>query len=604
MKFKFISLLFLFSLTFLYAQEAKKEPFFYYPQVEKTLSKKSIVAEVEIYKYLFVLFFSISTLLLFGLFFYRREFMRYKKRVHLPVVIKRDSSDEIAQKEELISYVSHELRTPMTAITGLIHLLLESNLKPLQKDYLTKIEKASDYMLSLLNDILDLAKIEAGKLQLEKTEFNLNDIINYIYNIVSVQAKNSNLNIVVLVDKNVTPHILGDPLRLGQILINLMSNAIKFTKEGEVTLEVKKVSSEKETITLEFIISDTGIGMTKEQMQRLFNSFYQAEDSTSRKYGGSGLGLNISKNLVEMMGGEISVDSKKGFGSTFRFQLEFTLKDYNEKRQYRLPNESLLNKNILLIDACNKNAIPLTQALSYFKYRVHNIPTIDALSQEREEDIYDLVIINLQNLNETTREKIQLMQKRQNFKIVILSPLYSSLNADFLQDFMVDAYLKPPITIQNVLNLIIELYQKPQVANTRKDLLIDLLKKYKGKQILVVEDEELNYKVIAGMLAKTGIETTYAESGEKALELLTENINFDLVLMDINMSGLDGYETAEKIRQNSALDNMPIIALSADNSHSAMQKALECGMQAYLLKPIKLNYFYSKIIELLKKQKH
>jgi len=610
-------LLFVFSLLMFLSLNAQDIPdisknrvstsdnYLYVDSKKKFFQERDVKKELIVYKYLCTLFVLLSFILFISLLYYRRKKEFYKQRVYtLPYKksIERKHQDIITKKEEVISYVSHELRTPMTAIRGLTHLLLESKISNIQKEYLQKLDETSEYMLLLLNDILDLSKIEAGKLQLETTEFNLNDIVNYIYNVVSVQAKNNNLNILVSVAKDVPSHIMGDPLRLGQVLINLMSNAIKFTKEGEISLEVRKRDSNKDAISLEFIVSDTGIGMTKEQLQKLFSSFYQAEESTSRKYGGSGLGLNISKQLISLMGGDIGVESKKGFGTTFSFVLPFHLKDYTEKRHYRLPSHEYLNKNILLIDSCNKNAIPLIQALRYFNYSVHNVLTVEDLTPEREKEAYDIVIVNLQNLNEKTKERLKQMQQKQKFKLVILSPLYSSLSSQLSETLHIDAYLKPPITTQNILNLIIELYHTQNVAKTRKDLLIGLLKKYAGKKVLVVEDNELNYKVIAGMLAKTDIETSYAENGEKALSLLEENVNFDLILMDINMPGLNGYETTLKIRQNSALDTLPIVALSADNSPQAMQKATQSGMQGYLLKPIKLNDFYSKIIELLKKQ--
>jgi CheY-like chemotaxis protein len=302
------------------------------------------------------------------------------------------------------------------------------------------------------------------------------------------------------------------------------------------------------------------------------------------------------------MGGKIAVESKKGFGTTFKFVLAFALKNSNEKRQYRLPSEKFLSKRVLLVDSGNTNAIPLIKALNYFKYKIHNIPAFDKIECESQEK-YDIVIINLQNLNESAIEKIKSMQSKDGAKVVILSQLYSTLNPKILNELVVDAYLKPPITLQNTLNLIIELYHKPNIALTRKNILIEELKKYEGKKILVVEDDELNYKVIAGMLAKTNVETHYAENGQKAVELLNENIHFDLILMDINMPLMNGYETSLKIRQNKLLDNMPIVALSADTSEESKNKAKECGMQAYLLKPIKLNEFYSKIIELFENQK-
>ncbi len=550
----------------------------------------------ECYQYLFFLTFGISGIFFFLLMFYRNKMFLYKNRLAEEEKAYKKRELATANKEELISYVSHELRTPMSAITGLIHLVLESDLNGLQRDYLKKVEKASTYMLSLLNDILDLSKIEARKLTLEKREFNLNDIVHYIYNIIAVQAKENSIDVRVYIDNRVPSQIIGDSLRLGQILINLMANAVKFTKEGEVALEIKRIKNFENRVVLEFIVSDSGIGMTQEQLKELFNSFYQAEQSISREYGGTGLGLYISKNLIELMGGKISVESKKNVGTTFRFTLSFELKDSQEKRQYRLPSEKLLGKKILLVDSYNKDALSLLQGFNYFNYQVENIPSSQKITEAFLDESYDIIVINLQNLDEYALEVMQKLKAENDIKIVILSELHSSLNELLLHDIEIDAYLKPPITTQSVLELITELYMpKKTTPALRKEKYIQQLKNFKDKKILIADDHEINHKILEGMLKGTGIELFFVHNGEEAIALLETKIKIDLILMDINMPVMNGFETAIEICKR--YGKIPILALSADMSEETVAKSKRSCIHGNLLKPINLDEFYIQIID-------
>ncbi len=506
---------------------------------------------------------------------------------------------EVQNKEKLISYVSHELRSPMTAIIGLTNLVLESSLSKLQKDYIEKIEKSSQYILNLINDILDLSKMQANKLTIEEVEFNINNILNYVYNIVSIQAKHNNITISINVDKDVPSHIVGDSLRVGQVLINLLSNAVKFTKNGEVTLNVRKIESFGENVTLEFNVSDTGIGMSQDQVEKLFHSYYQTDPSISREFGGTGLGLSISKHLIEMMHGEIRVQSKKGIGTTFTFHIRFGLKDSQNKRQYRLPSGKLLNKKILLVDSSNKNAIPLMQALGYFHYTTRNIPSFERIGEDFSRESYDIVIVNLNNLTDKAIKKIKEFQKNRKTKVVIFSELNISLNETLLNSFVIDGYLKPPITLQSVLDMIVDLYMNKEKKISKKSHpLKEKLRHFTGKKLLVVEDNELNHKVIAGMLANTGIELTFVKNGQHAIDLLQKGARIDLILMDINMPVKNGYETALEIRQKKRYNHIPILALSGDVSADAIRKSFKNGMQGHISKPINAEEFYSKILEL------
>ena len=565
--------------------------------VEKVILKEVKIPIDSIYTTLFYISLGVIFILILVIVFFKKRMSTLLYEQEREAENYKMLQKGLRNKEKLISYVSHELRTPMTAIQGLVHLVLESKLSKEQKDYLQKIDTSSVYMLNLLNDILDLSKIEAGKLEIYHSEFNIHDIVQYVYNVVSIKAKQNNVNLTICIEQDVPSKIIGDSLRLGQVLINLTSNAVKFTKDGDVTLHVSKKKNHAEEVTLTFSVEDTGIGMEEDEVKKLFHSYYQANGSIAKEYGGTGLGLNISQQLVEMMGGKIHVKSKKEKGTTFSFTLTFSLKDSQNKRQYRLPSANLLNKSVLIIDANNKNAIQLIQAFRYFKYKVETHASFETLDNFVENQ-YDIIVVNVQAINQKNLDILHEMQKVSQTKIVILNELYNTLQESIDEKIDVDAYFKPPITTQSVLNLIIELFiPKETQTITQEKSLKEQLKGYKGRKILVVEDNKLNFRVISGILEGTGIEVDLADNGEEALYKLQEDKEYDLVLMDINMPVLNGYEATAEIRKIEKLSKIPILALSADVSAEAIRKSFKSGMQGHLSKPINVDEFYSKIIE-------
>ncbi|MFK5938098.1 MAG: ATP-binding protein [Sulfurimonas sp.] len=510
--------------------------------------------------------------------------------------------NEIKNKEKFLSHASHELRTPMTAIMGLTHLVLENELPKFQREYIQKIDDSAQHLIHIINDILDISKMQAGELTLEKKEFNLNDIFDYILNITSMQVKNNNIDINLQVDKDIPSHIIGDSLRLGQVLINLLANAVKFTKDGEVSLNVKQIDNFGDITSLEFTVADTGIGMNANQLEDIFQSFSQASTATSRKFGGTGLGLSISKQLVEIMGGNIHVKSEEGVGTQFIFTIPFSLKDSKDKRQYRLPSVELLEKKILLVDSINKNVISLIQAFRYFKYTTHSIPSFEEVALGNDFD-FDIVIINQNKLTKLAISKLQNFynKEKKHPKIVILSELHNSLSENILKELTISAYLKTPFTQQSILNVITELYAARSEKSNKSEKINpkDKLKTLHSKKILVAEDNTLNHKIIQGLLKGTGIELTFVENGKEAVYLISKDVKFDLILMDINMPIMNGYEATKQIRKHQKYNSISILAFTADVMKESIQQALKSGMQGHITKPIIIDIFYNKIYDTL-----
>lgn len=576
--------------------------------IETNEEKNPKKEDVTVFNENFLLIFILA---LSGVFFFTlKKLLHYKKENEVyfnSELIHNEKyqqlSLEIKDREKYLSHASHELRAPMTAIMGLTHLVLDSDIKKQERDYIKQIENSATNLLNIVNDILDVSKIKAGELHIEKVEFNINDILEYVLNIVSMQAKNNNINCIIDIDPEVPSHIIGDSLRLGQVLVNLLGNAVKFTKDGEVSLAVKKATDYGDVVSLEFIVSDDGIGMTKEQVGNIFHSFTQADNSTTRKFGGTGLGLSISQELVKMMHGEIKVTSEVGKGTSFSFTIAFKLKDHLNKRQYRLPSEKYLNKRILLVDSSNKNVMQLINMLGYFKYKTHTIPSFEESILDTN-IVFDIVIINKNQLSTLTIAILTKLQTEQKFKIVILNELFSSLDNQVLQNFNVNAYLKIPFNQQNILNMIIDLYATKKLdTKSRVKKPKDILQNIAPKKILIAEDNEVNHKVISGLFINTNISLTFVLNGREAIKALEGDTAYDLILMDINMPIMNGYEASKEIRKHTKFEHIPIFALTADVMDEAIRKAFDAGMQGHISKPIIIDIFYKKIHDVLVKKK-
>ncbi len=508
----------------------------------------------------------------------------------------------INHKEVFLAKVSHELRTPMNAIIGLSHIVLQTDLSNLQKENISKIKYSGELLLDIINDILDMSKMDAGELKIEKVELNINDVLDHVSNMVAINAKSKGLELIFDIDKDVPSHFIGDPLRLGQILINLLSNAIKFTKKGEIDLHVYKISQDNNKVYLEFKVSDTGIGMTSAQIAKLFKSFSQADDSTSRVYGGTGLGLSISKQLVELMGGGIRVESQYSRGSSFIFNIELELIDPGNKRHYRLPSRTFMGKRALIIDTNTKAISSLSKMLEYFQYSVQTMPVIEEAEAILNEFEFDILFIDEQKLSKYALEYIRKLKEKRKIKIVLIESLYNQGDNSTKRYDEIDKYLLKPFNQQSIFNIILELYgeHKSKITNKHK-IIKDELKKLKNKNILVAEDNEINQRVLIGLLEGTDIKITIAENGKEVISELQKYPKYDLILMDISMPIMDGYEATQIIRKSHEYDDIPIIALTANSMESEIEHAISCGMQGFIGKPLRVEVFYAKLLEFLQK---
>lgn len=565
-------------------------------EAPKAMIEEAQEQSFNLWKLYFAIALFVALLALFRLLVVMKRVEVFRTKEMSNEVKLEQCNAEIVKKSKIVSHVSHELRTPMTAILGLSHLLLNEELHAGQRETIDRIKTSSEQLLAILNDILDASKIESGGLRLEKSEFNINTILNYSLHTLSLSAKSKGITLRCSVEEDVPSHIIGDSLRLGQILINLLGNAVKFTpKDGRVELIVKVLSKDVNSIKLEFRVLDTGVGMSQEELQSLFKAFSQADESTSREYGGTGLGLVISKELIEIMDGSIRVESEKAKGSSFIFNLQFSIKDADNRRQYRLPNKELMRKSVLLVEPNATTANSLKRMLMYFKYSVYLVPSFEE-AIINDDMKFNIVIVEKKTLSEYTLEKVETLREKNSSKVVLLSHLYEDDKAHFTHELNADVQLFAPFNQQDILNMIVKLFSVPvKKRNIQRNKIKKELNKYSNKHIIVAEDNEINQRVIAGLLKDTGMRVSIVGDGERLLELLESDIEPDLILMDINMPIINGYEATEQIRSSSSYKNVPILALSADLMDEAIEKAIEVGMQGYIEKPIVIDSFYNKI---------
>jgi two-component system, sensor histidine kinase and response regulator len=499
-------------------------------------------------------------------------------------------------KSDFLANMTHEIRTPMNAILGMAHLALKTDLTSKQRDYLTKTKAAAESLLSIINDVLDFSKIEAGMLRMEQTDFRLDAVLENLSAVVSQKAQEKEIEFLIAPQRAVPAILVGDPLRLGQVLINLVNNAVKFTHLGEVLVTVNLEERLIERVKLKFSVRDTGIGMTPEQTARLFQAFSQADTSTTRKYGGTGLGLSISKRLVEMMGGNIWVKSDFGQGSTFSFNAWFGVG--SALLEPKRPISGLAGMRVLVVDDNARAREILTDALGTFSLKIDSVSSgEDAIRQlvaSDSRDPYQLVLMDWHMSAMDGLETSRIIKHGNRLKHVPKVVMVTAFGREDIRAdaemLGIDGYLLKPVSLSVLYDTLADLF-----GAARQDTLSFLADKKdtrlhdaRGIRILLVEDNEVNQQVAREILESAGASVRIASHGGEAFKLLTasEPPPFDVVFMDLQMPEMDGVTATRLLRRKPELQGLPIIAMTADVMTEAVQACLEAGMNDHVGKPI------------------
>ena len=523
----------------------------------------------------------------------------------------RSNSESANQaKSEFLANMSHEIRTPMNAIIGLSRLALQADSITKIHDYLAKIDISAHSLLRIINDILDFSKIESGKLELESLPFDLGGLFEHLGDLFRSAAADKEIELSLWLAPHYPQALIGDRLRLEQILMNLINNAIKFTSAGKVQVHMHLIDRSNQWVKYKFSISDTGIGLTDHQIARLFASFSQADSSTTRKYGGSGLGLAICKSLVELMGGQIGVESQPGEGSTFFFTLEFACQSELNRPQLVLPDE-MENLKVLVIDDDDISRDMLTAFSESLKFHVDSvssgedgIASLTAASQQQAP--YELVLLDWLMPGMNGIETVSAITKTlpdigsgKIPKIIIIT----GLAVDTLQQHVrtstgADAILVKPINVRLLFNTVMDVFgmeyekiHKPRIT-INKDAIIQAIA---GSNVLLVEDNIINQQVAREILEDIEITVMIAQDGVEAIMMIKEN-NFDAVLMDIQMPNMDGYGATNCIRNDLKMA-IPIIAMTANAFDSDRKQCLAAGMNDFVSKPIDPKLLYDRLVK-------
>ncbi|WP_272701575.1 hybrid sensor histidine kinase/response regulator [Desulfovibrio sp. Fe33] len=543
----------------------------------------------------YIVIFGVISLMSIFIGLTRARFIAVRERSARELEAARQAAEEANRaKSDFLARMSHEIRTPMNAVIGLTHLALRTDLTAKQSDYLSKISLSANALLGIINDILDFSKIEAGRLTVEDTDFLLDDVLNNIINMLGLSAEQKGIEFLLMVRSTVPNRLRGDALRLGQVLLNLTNNAIKFTEKGEVILQAELLEQDGHKAVIRFSVRDTGIGISQEHMEGLFHPFSQADGSISRQFGGTGLGLSISKRLVEMMGGDMVVASEPGKGSEFSFTIPFRLQPDHARESLEYPSE-IKGLRVLVVDDSKMSRMVLCKILESFTFKVNEAScAIDALNTIEKWDKIDPIKLVITDWNMPDMDGIKLSRHiRLNTtitrkpKIIMLTAYGQESIRHRAETAGIDGFMLKPFNRSILFDTIMEALSEREGGTPKRPPRPDqtgVPANLLGAHVLLVEDNEINQQVAREILESANIMVSIANNGKEAAQMALAE-DYDAVLMDIQMPVMDGFQAVKAIRDGGKT-SLPIIAMTAHALVGDREKSLQAGMNDHVTKPI------------------